>query len=168
MFSLPPEVEMAERKYFNFDSIKDQCVATYVQQCPYKPLEHAGVFRKEEKKIQPIGLVSKFHQGELTGPNYDPEDMRQNGNDVVKLVSDLVELCADTSCQYINDFDLSGELLIGLLIHSVADRVAHSVAGRVTHSVADRVAHLVADQVAHSFAGVIYRVVDRFSKRIAH
>ncbi|CAG7733837.1 unnamed protein product [Allacma fusca] len=38
MFSLPPEVEMAERKYFDLDKIQDQCVAKYVQQCSYKPL----------------------------------------------------------------------------------------------------------------------------------
>ncbi|CAG7723621.1 unnamed protein product, partial [Allacma fusca] len=110
MFSLPPEVELAERKYFDLDRIQDQCVAKYVQQCSYKPLRQAGVFRKEEKKIQPIGLVSEYHQGELTGPNYNPEDMCQNGRDVVKIVNDLVELCDDTSCQYINDFDLSGEV----------------------------------------------------------
>ncbi|CAG7826619.1 unnamed protein product, partial [Allacma fusca] len=110
MFSLPPEVEMAERKYFDLDKIQDQCVAKYVQQCSYKPLRQGGVFRKEEKKIQPIGLVSEYHQGELTGPHYYPEDICQNGSDVVKIVNDLVELCADNSCQYINDFDLSAPM----------------------------------------------------------
>ncbi|CAG7733836.1 unnamed protein product [Allacma fusca] len=48
--------------------------------------------------MQPIGLVSEYHLGELTGPNYNPEDMCQIGSDVVKIVNDLVELCADTSC----------------------------------------------------------------------
>ncbi|CAG7734630.1 unnamed protein product, partial [Allacma fusca] len=92
------------------NSIQEQCVARYVQQCSYKPLRQAGVFREVENKIQPIGLVSEYHEGESTGPNYDPEDMCQILSDVVKIVNYLVELCANTSCQYINDFDLWGEV----------------------------------------------------------
>ncbi|CAG7819122.1 unnamed protein product, partial [Allacma fusca] len=110
IFSMPPEVEMAERKYFDLEKLQQQCVAKCVQLCSYKPLGQAGVFRKEETKIKPIVWVSEYHQGQLTGPNYDPEDMCQNANDVVKLVTDLVELCAETNCQYIHDFDMSGEV----------------------------------------------------------
>ncbi|CAG7732228.1 unnamed protein product [Allacma fusca] len=118
--------------------IQEQCVARYVQQCSYKALRQAGVFRKVEKKIEPIGLVSEYHQGESTGPNYDPEDMCQNKSDVVKIVNDLVELCADTTCQYINDFDLSLEVtsnsfnpfsLANLEAPSFADKTVKGIKG---------------------------------------
>ncbi|CAG7785710.1 unnamed protein product [Allacma fusca] len=57
----------------------------------------------EGEKIKPIDLVSEYYQGHLTGSNYDPEDMDQNANDVVKLVTDPVELLP----MHLDDYGLS-------------------------------------------------------------
>ncbi|CAG7817903.1 unnamed protein product, partial [Allacma fusca] len=101
---------MAEKKYFNLENIQRQCIAKYVKHCAYKPLRKAGVFRKDEKKIKQIDYVSEYHQGPFTGPNYDPEGLCANDTDIGKLVTDIVQSSAEANCQYINDFDMSGEV----------------------------------------------------------